>query len=231
MRIRPRGRTATRAARRAGAVRRLGRHRQPQARRRAFARLALQRQRAAELPREPVRHRQAEARALAAPAWWRRMARSPWPGSRVHARAGVGDLDAQVGPGPQLRRSAAAVRASTRIRRWCRPSGMASRALMARFSTASSTWWGSTSRGRQVRRDVDLQLDLRADRALQQLLHAEHQRAEIGRCGAQLLLARKGQHALRQRGAAGRRPASPPAIRRCAADRRAAACSGPRGCP
>ena len=74
------------------------------------------------------------------------------------------------------------------------PSGMASRALTARFIRTCSSWPGSawTRRGRAERAS---QLDVLADEPPQQLLHVAHQRVEVERPGL-------------QRSACGRRPAA-----------------------
>ena len=52
------------------------------------------------------------------------------------------------------------------------PSGMASRALMQRFSSAFSSWLGSTSVGHRPGAADDLDRDRRPDGAADQILHA-----------------------------------------------------------
>ena len=61
------------------------------------------------------------------------------------------------------------------------PSGMASRALTARLSRASSIWLGSAEAGGRPAGRSKVDFDGRADRAAQQISHAAHQLGEIGR--------------------------------------------------
>ena len=75
------------------------------------------------------------------------------------------------------------------------PSGMASRALMARLSSALSSWLGSTQRQPQILRRDDREVDGLADGPAQQILHARHQL--IGIDGLRI-----------QRSAAGQTPAA-----------------------
>ena len=82
------------------------------------------------------------------------------------------------------------------------PSGMASRALTARLSRASSIWLASAEAGGKSGRQVEGDFDGRAERAVQQVVHAAHQLGEIGRPRLQRLAPGKGQQALRQGGAA-----------------------------
>jgi hypothetical protein len=81
------------------------------------------------------------------------------------------------------------------------PSGIASRALIARLRIASSSWLASTRR-RQSRGKIEPQHDAGSERPLQQIDHALDQGAQIHRHRSQILLPRERQQALRQRRAA-----------------------------
>ena len=61
---------------------------------------------------------------------------------------------------------------------------------------------GVDARRRQAFREIEPQRDARPERALQQIDHALDQAAQVDRHGAQILLSRERQQALRQRGAA-----------------------------
>ena len=82
------------------------------------------------------------------------------------------------------------------------PSGIASRALIARLRIASSSWLASIRAGGRPCGNIEPQLHTRPERAFEQIDHAFDQRAQIDRHRAQILLAGEGQQPLGQRGAA-----------------------------
>ena len=79
------------------------------------------------------------------------------------------------------------------------PSGMASRALMVRFSRASSSWLASARIGGRPVGKLFADLHQGAERALQQVLHPAHQLGDIDHLRLQLLPAGEGEQALGQR--------------------------------
>ena len=78
---------------------------------------------------------------------------------------------------------------------------MASRALIARFSSTSSNCVASASAGQRAGGKVGDDTDRAAERAGQQVRHAGHERIQIDRLGLQVLPARKGQQLAGQLGA------------------------------
>ena len=82
------------------------------------------------------------------------------------------------------------------------PSGIASRALMHRLSSAFSSCDGSISVGHRPPAPTTSTVDLRPDGAADQLLHARDQAVDVGRLGIERLAAREGEQALGQRGGA-----------------------------
>ena len=82
------------------------------------------------------------------------------------------------------------------------PSGIASRALTTRLSTASSIWFVSSRTQRQCRRQLHPQIDPRTDRALDEIGHAAHEVREVAGLDLEILAMRECQQPLRQRGAA-----------------------------
>ena len=77
--------------------------------------------------------------------------------------------------------------------------GIASRALIARFRIAFSSWFGSTSASPQIGRHRGLDLDRLAERAAEQLVHAAHELVDVDGFGVERLPARECEQALRQR--------------------------------
>ena len=75
------------------------------------------------------------------------------------------------------------------------PSGMASRALMQRLSSAFSSWFGSTSVVQRPAAPTTSTSIARAHGAADQLLHARNQTVGVGRLGVERLLPREGQRA------------------------------------
>ena len=158
---------------------------------------------AAGLPGEAVDHRQAEAGALADRLGREERIERLRDHIRRHAGAGVGDAERDILARRQValaarRASSSHVLAVSMVRR--PPSGMASRALMHRLSSAFSSWLGSTSVGpqaaarRRPRRSI-----VGPDRAADQVLHAGDQPVDVGRLGIERLAAREGQQPVGQR--------------------------------
>ena len=86
------------------------------------------------------------------------------------------------------------------------PSGMASRALMARLSSALSSWLGSHSVSHRSSDADDREVDGLADGPAQQILQRHHELVGVDAFRNQRLPPRKGQQAMGQRGGAvGRR--------------------------
>jgi hypothetical protein len=67
---------------------------------------------------------------------------------------------------------------------------------------ASSIWLAIDLSRRQTIGKPQAKIETRAKRPLQQVAHPQHELAHVDRTGLEILLARKRQHALRQRGAA-----------------------------
>ena len=84
---------------------------------------------------------------------------------------------------------------------------MASRALIARLSTASSSWVGSTIAHHRLRLQPRLDMDAASHGALQQIAHADDGLVEIERFRLEPLPPRERQHLVGQLGAAFRRRA------------------------
>jgi hypothetical protein len=68
---------------------------------------------------------------------------------------------------------------------------MASRALIARLSIASSTWVGSTRAGQRPRVKLGLDMDASAHGALQQIAHADDRLVQVERSRLEPLTAGK----------------------------------------
>ena len=85
------------------------------------------------------------------------------------------------------------------------PSGIASRALIARLSSALSSWFGSQNVPHSPPAGDDVEPDLLADRAPQQLLHRGDELIDVDGLGIERLAPREGEQAMGQRRGAVRR--------------------------
>ena len=84
------------------------------------------------------------------------------------------------------------------------PSGIASRALIAALSRAVSSWVGSTSTGHSDGREVELDLDLAAERPRQHLGEGVEPQVEVDHLGLERLAPAEGEQMAGQgRGAVG----------------------------
>ena len=204
--------------------------RQPELGGRALARLAVQDAVVRRLLGHAMDHRQAEAGALADALGGEERLGGARQRLGVHALAGVVQRQPDIVPGRATCRRPPWPRCA---RRWSRmpPSGMASRALTARLSSAVSSWCGRPSRC-EDEGETRLDGDLRAERALQQVGHAARQLDHVDR------LAARAPAGARRPACAGsaRRRAAPLASRcrsagRCADRHRADRGAAARGCP